>query len=65
MLWARPVARASRPLWHGHPARAHLLPWGGTPQLQPALPDNFANPKSRIFACPRVVTKMFAGLMSR
>ena len=25
----------------------------------------FANPKSRIFACPRFVTKMFAGLMSR
>ena len=25
----------------------------------------FASPKSKIFACPRVVTKMFAGLMSR
>src|ERR1700691_1015245 len=25
----------------------------------------FARPKSRIFACPRFVTKMFAGLMSR
>jgi len=25
----------------------------------------FASPKSRIFACPRFVTKMFAGLMSR
>jgi hypothetical protein len=24
-----------------------------------------ASPKSRIFACPRLVTKMFAGLMSR
>ena len=24
-----------------------------------------ANPKSRIFTCPRFVTKMFAGLMSR
>ena len=27
--------------------------------------STFANPKSRIFACPRFVTKMFAGLMSR
>ena len=27
--------------------------------------DSFAKPKSRIFACPRLVTKMFAGLMSR
>ena len=25
----------------------------------------FASPKSRILACPRLVTKMFAGLMSR
>jgi hypothetical protein len=25
----------------------------------------FANPKSRILACPRLVTKMLAGLMSR
>ena len=25
----------------------------------------FASPKSRIFACPRSFTKMFAGLMSR
>ena len=25
----------------------------------------FASPKSRIFACPLLVTKMFAGLMSR
>ena len=25
----------------------------------------FASPKSRIFACPRLVTKMLAGLMSR
>ena len=26
---------------------------------------NFARPKSRILACPRLVTKIFAGLMSR
>ena len=26
---------------------------------------SFAKPKSRIFACPRLVTKMFAGLISR
>ena len=26
---------------------------------------NFARPKSRIFACPWVVMKIFAGLMSR
>jgi hypothetical protein len=25
----------------------------------------FANPKSRILACPRLVTNMLAGLMSR
>src|ERR1035437_5343584 len=28
-------------------------------------PVIFASPKSRILACPRLVTKMFAGLMSR
>ena len=27
--------------------------------------ERLANPKSRILACPRSVTKMFAGLMSR
>src|ERR1700746_3148583 len=27
--------------------------------------ETFASPKSRIFACPLFVTKMFAGLMSR
>ena len=27
--------------------------------------ESFARPKSRIFGCPRVVMKMFAGLMSR
>ncbi len=27
--------------------------------------ESFASPKSRIFACPLFVTKMFAGLMSR
>ena len=26
---------------------------------------NFASPKSKIFACPRSVTNMLAGLMSR
>jgi len=34
----------------------------------PALPASFARPKSRIFTCetwPRVVIKIFAGLMSR
>src|SRR5215469_3034702 len=29
------------------------------------MPVTFANPKSRIFACPRSLTKMLAGLMSR
>ena len=29
------------------------------------LKESLASPKSRIFACPRVVTKMFAGLISR
>ena len=39
-----------------HPLRAPItvLPTGTT----------FANPKSRTFACPRLLTKMFAGLMS-
>ena len=32
---------------------------------RPARQRYFANPKSRIFACPRLVTKIFAGLMSR
>jgi len=27
--------------------------------------ESFANPKSRILACPRSVTNIFAGLMSR
>ena len=27
--------------------------------------ESLASPKSKIFACPRAVTKMFAGLMSR
>ena len=32
----------------------------------PAPPGHcFASPKSRIFACPRFVTKIFAGLISR
>jgi hypothetical protein len=30
-----------------------------------AVTATFASPKSRILACPRLVTKMFAGLMSR
>jgi hypothetical protein len=30
-----------------------------------AVGATFANPKSRILACPRLVTKMFPGLMSR
>src|SRR2546429_7299625 len=30
-----------------------------------ALGRELLKPKSRIFACPRLVTKMFAGLMSR
>jgi hypothetical protein len=28
------------------------------------LTDTLASPKSKIFACPRFVTKIFAGLMS-
>ena len=43
---------------HGQDARA-------TAGETPALPASVAKPKSRIFACPRVVMKMFAGLMSR
>jgi len=31
----------------------------------PRRAGSFANPKSRIFACPRSVRKMFAGLTSR
>src|SRR5271156_129092 len=32
---------------------------------EPAMGSIFASPKSRILACPRWVTKIFAGLMSR
>ena len=39
---------------------------GGTSSRPAAVrPMGFARPKSSIFACPRVVTKMLAGLMSR
>jgi hypothetical protein len=32
---------------------------------EPVAAVTFARPKSRILACPRLVTKIFAGLMSR
>ena len=36
-----------------------------TSLAEPVEGITFARPKSRIFACPRAVTKIFAGLMSR
>ena len=47
------AAFTARPSWFG----------GINPSLTCHV--NFASPKSRIFAWPRVVTKMFAGLISR
>src|SRR5438128_5770203 len=44
------------------PAVTSAIAPGSTPGLRNV---SFASPKSRIFACPRLVTKMFAGLMSR
>ena len=38
---------------------------GPTPAIAGDLRVNFARPRSRTLACPRLVTKMFAGLMSR
>ena len=40
-------------------------PWGALGGASPAPTVNFAKPKSRIFAWPRVVTKILDGLMSR
>jgi hypothetical protein len=53
-----------------------LVRWGSSPDsvcvfaaaLSRAEPDDvivFASPKSKIFAWPRTVTKIFAGLTSR
>ena len=41
--------------------------WLTKPESAPATPlgTSFARPKSSTFACPRLVTKIFAGLMSR
>ena len=40
-------------------------PWGALDGASPAPAVSFASPKSKIFAWPQAVTKMFAGLMSR
>ena len=45
-----------------HPSRRCAFP--ASPRRRPSA-VTFARPKSRIFACPRRVTKMLAGLMSR
>jgi hypothetical protein len=37
----------------------------GDAAIAPTLEPTFAKPKSRIFAWPRLVTKMLGGLMSR
>jgi len=53
-------------------AKPGLVRWDSTSMvvafasaLAPCFTESLANPKSRIFACPRLVTKMLAGLMSR
>ena len=44
------------------PVAVSIAPTVSAERLKPAC---LASPKSRILACPRLVTKMFAGLMSR
>ena len=53
-------------------AKPGLVRWDSTSMvvafasaLAPCFTESLANPKSRIFACPRLVMKVLAGLMSR